>query len=194
MKKQMGFTLMEMLGVLAVIAILASVATPKIFAAIRDSKVASFVEDVNTIRAAVVSYYKDTGTFPYHDVTNSDTNRHTLIRNTSTGIAGWRGPYLDKDIQNPFNPAAVRRVFSTNSANYQFDLDGDGSADTSNVSLLEIRGLSIEEAIELSNAVDTDASVTSGNGAWYTSGRVKSVGGKEPTSNNVSMLVYLHKY
>ncbi len=194
MRKQAGFTLMEMLGVLAVIAILASVATPKIFAAIRDAKVASFVEDVNTIRTAVADYYKDTGTFPYHDVTNSDSDRHTLMKNTSAGITGWRGPYLEKEIGNPFNPGAARRVISSSNSNYQFDLDGDGTVDTSNVSFLEVRGLSIDEAQELSNAIDSDASVTSGDGAWYASGRVKTVGAKKPTSNNVSMLIYMHKY
>jgi len=194
MKKQTGFTLMEMLGVLAVIAILASVATPKIFEAIRDAKVASFVEDINTIRTAVVSYYKDTGTFPYHDVTNNNADRHTLMKNTKRGIAGWQGPYLDKDIQNPFNPAAGRRVISTGNAKYQFDLDGDGKADSTNVSLLEVKGLSVEEAKELSDALDTDGSVESGKKAWYSAGRVKAVAGKKPRGNNVSMLVYLHKY
>lgn len=194
MKKQAGFTLMEMLGVLAVIAILASAATPKIFEAIRDAKVATFVEDINTVKTAVASYYKDTGTFPYHDVTNKNADRHTLMKNTSKGIVGWRGPYLDKDIDNPFNPGAGRRVISTSNKKYQFDLDGDGTVDTTNVSLLEVQGLSIEEAKELSNAIDSDASVESGKAAWYSSGRVKVVGAKKPNRDNVSMLVYLHKY
>jgi len=194
MKKQTGFTLIEMLGVLAVIAILASVATPKIFEAIRDAKVASFVEDISTIRTAVLSYYKDTGAFPYHDVKSKNSNAHNLMKNTKRGVAGWRGPYLEKDIQNPFNPAAGRRVISTNNSQYQFDLDGDGKKDSTTVSLLEVQGLSIEEAKQLSDALDTDASVESGKQAWYRSGRVKTIAGKKPRGNNVSMLVYLHKF
>ena len=63
---QQGFTLVEMIGVLAVIAILGSVAAPKIFAAIEDAKVSAFVQQVNTMTTAVAKFNTDTGLWPRH--------------------------------------------------------------------------------------------------------------------------------
>ena len=51
-----GFTLVEMIGVLAVIAILVSVAAPKIFATREDAKVSAYVWQVNTLTPAVAKY------------------------------------------------------------------------------------------------------------------------------------------
>ncbi|MDA0824251.1 MAG: prepilin-type N-terminal cleavage/methylation domain-containing protein [Proteobacteria bacterium] len=47
-----GFTLVEMIGVLAVIAILGSVAAPKIFAAIEDAKLSAYIQQINTLTSA----------------------------------------------------------------------------------------------------------------------------------------------
>lgn len=53
---QKGFTLIEMIGVLAVIAILAGMLIPKIFEAMRNSRVNATLEAYNTIKAAVVDH------------------------------------------------------------------------------------------------------------------------------------------
>jgi prepilin-type N-terminal cleavage/methylation domain-containing protein len=52
-----GFTLIEMVGVLAVIAILAALLVPKIFAAINDSRYSSAVSSINSVKAASMSYF-----------------------------------------------------------------------------------------------------------------------------------------
>ncbi|MGC8742368.1 MAG: type II secretion system protein [Verrucomicrobiia bacterium] len=51
---QKGFTLIEMIGVLAVIAILAGMLIPKIFEAMRNSRINATLEAYNTLKAAVV--------------------------------------------------------------------------------------------------------------------------------------------
>lgn len=52
-----GFTLVEMIGVLAIIAILASLLIPRVFQAIGDSKISNAASTCNSIKAAVNEYY-----------------------------------------------------------------------------------------------------------------------------------------
>ena len=138
MSKQHGFTLMEMIGVMAVIAILASIATPTIIGAIRDAKITSFVENANAVRTAVAQFYEDTGRFPVHVQTNTNQDQKQLMKNTATPLSGWDGPYMETKLSNPFSEGSYVAVLSTTDANYQFDLDGDGNVDTSGVSALRI--------------------------------------------------------
>lgn len=56
-KTKSGFTLIEMIGVLAVIAILASLLIPKVFSAISDARVNGFCVSVDTVKAAVADHY-----------------------------------------------------------------------------------------------------------------------------------------
>ncbi|MGC8828734.1 MAG: type II secretion system protein [Verrucomicrobiia bacterium] len=60
---QKGFTLIEMIGVLAVIAILAGMLIPKIFEAIRNSRVNATLEAYNTLKAAALDNYAKWGKF-----------------------------------------------------------------------------------------------------------------------------------
>lgn len=59
-----AFTLVEMVGVLAVIAILASILTPKIFSAINDARITSAVTSLDSLKAATVAYYSKNGSLP----------------------------------------------------------------------------------------------------------------------------------
>lgn len=62
-RAQKGFTLIEMIGVLAVIAILAGMLIPKIFEAMRNSRVNATLEAYNTLKAAVVDNVAKWGKF-----------------------------------------------------------------------------------------------------------------------------------
>src|SRR5688500_14085155 len=56
-----AFTLIEMIGVLAVIAILASLLIPKVFEAISNSRVNNAAVSYNTVKAAVADHYAKFG-------------------------------------------------------------------------------------------------------------------------------------
>src|SRR5207247_9928421 len=56
-KSKQGFTLIEMIGVLAVIAILASMLIPKIFEAINSARINNTVQSYNSIKTAVMDHY-----------------------------------------------------------------------------------------------------------------------------------------
>jgi prepilin-type N-terminal cleavage/methylation domain-containing protein len=63
-KLQRGFTLIELTVVLAVIVTLALILTPSITNFITDSRVARARNDTQTLSAAVIQFYRDTGFFP----------------------------------------------------------------------------------------------------------------------------------
>ena len=56
-KSSQAFTLIEMIGVLAVIAILASMLIPKIFEAINSARINNTVQSYNSIKTAVMDHY-----------------------------------------------------------------------------------------------------------------------------------------
>ena len=60
-----GFTLVELLVVVAIIGILASIAAPNYLEAVTRSKVAKFKGDARTLETALLSYATDRQTMPY---------------------------------------------------------------------------------------------------------------------------------
>lgn len=63
-KGEAGFTLIEVVVVVAVIAIMAAVLAPYITRYIDDSKIAKARNDVQVIGGAMTNFYKDTGMWP----------------------------------------------------------------------------------------------------------------------------------
>jgi len=59
-----GFSLIEMIGVLAIIGILASVVAPKVFDAIRDAKITAAVAVLQTIKSSCTDYARKYNLFP----------------------------------------------------------------------------------------------------------------------------------
>ena len=82
-----GFTLIELTVVLAVIVTLALVLTPSIINFIGDSRVARARSDTQTISAAIIQFYRDTGFFPQWSTANAggpgtDANKVDLLVST----------------------------------------------------------------------------------------------------------------
>jgi prepilin-type N-terminal cleavage/methylation domain-containing protein len=61
--KARAFTLIEMIGVLAVIAILAALLVPKVFSAISDARVNSTCINIDTVKTATADHYGKYGKF-----------------------------------------------------------------------------------------------------------------------------------
>lgn len=59
-----AFTLIEMIGVLAIIGILAAVVAPRVIESIRDAKVTSAVASVSAAKTAAIGYYQRYDNFP----------------------------------------------------------------------------------------------------------------------------------
>src|SRR2546426_1823073 len=60
-RSEQGFTLLEMIGVLAVIAILAAVLIPKVFEAINNSRINNASMTCGTVKTAIADHYAKYG-------------------------------------------------------------------------------------------------------------------------------------
>ena len=82
-----GFTLIELMVVIAIIGVLSSVLAPQIFKQINKGRQSAVISFYNNLKTATSSYYADTETWP------ADTNSLTATSSTTTG---WAGPYIDR--------------------------------------------------------------------------------------------------
>ena len=92
-----GFTLIELIVVIAISAILAAISASYAFRAIEKAKFSRAAADYKTLKQATDYLYADTRKWPIYSKPYSG----TLIRDTpllrDVGLAGWDGPYLEKD-------------------------------------------------------------------------------------------------
>ncbi|MEM9171064.1 MAG: prepilin-type N-terminal cleavage/methylation domain-containing protein [Pseudomonadota bacterium] len=172
---QTGFTLMEMIGVVAVIAILAAMATPMIFDAILDARVSAVLQQARTLETAAARYYTDTGQWPRQRNPVASSWERQLTSNLSSSggtVSGWQGPYIESDITNPISQSSEAIIFNEWRAAGQCDLDGDGNVE-GDFLIYRLRGISNDVARKISDAIDGDGAVTSGTEAWNLAGKVR---------------------
>lgn len=84
---QAGFTLVELLVVLAIIALIGTLVGPRVLGYIGTAKSETATTQIRNLSNAVELYYLDVGTYPA-----AERGLSALVR--SDGSAGWNGPYL----------------------------------------------------------------------------------------------------
>jgi len=98
-RKQLGFTLLEMLVVLVIIGLLAGLVGPRMFGKVDSSKVKTAQTQIKMIKGALETLRLDVGTFPtaqeglavLYDPPSDQRRRKQ-----------WQGPYLDEQV--PLDP------------------------------------------------------------------------------------------
>ena len=95
-----GFTLVELLVVMAIIALLAALVAPKVFPKLGKGKTAAAKAQVEMLGQALDQYRLDTGHYP-------TTSQGLQSLNTNPGVDKWDGPYLKKNLipQDPWGRA-----------------------------------------------------------------------------------------
>ncbi len=95
-KSQQGFTLMELLVVLAILGLLAGLVGPQVLNTLGGAKVKTAGIQIKDLEQALEMYKLDTGRFP-----NTEEGLNALMKKPSRA-SGWNGPYLKADV--PLDP------------------------------------------------------------------------------------------
>lgn len=207
--RKRAFSLIELIGVLAIIGILAAIIVPKVIQATARSKVTSTVASYNSLKTAVADYYGKNGTFPQRLGTGSTNGPDVKGRLDADLLAGG---FMDKlfscPIGSQLNDSSaltgrthVRSQTAVNSGTVgitsaaggnNFDLDSNTStADftTANTIVsLVIPGTSVSDAVELNKLVDNET--VDGSAADLTGRCIFST----PSSGTTTVYLYVAHY
>ena len=88
-----GFTLIELVVVIVILAVLAAVIVPNFMHRTEDAKIANTVATIKTLDGAIDMYSVDTGSLP--------NDLDALIKDPQ--IKGWNGPYLKNQSTVPMD-------------------------------------------------------------------------------------------
>lgn len=99
-----GFSLLEILVVLAIIALVAAVVGPRLFAQLDRSKSQTARLQIRSLEAALETMRLDIGRLP-----TEQEGLGLLVQADPQTVAGWQGPYLDKAL--PSDPWARPYVY-----------------------------------------------------------------------------------
>ena len=95
-QNERGFTLIEMLVVLVIITLLATLVGPKLFSKVGSSKIKVAAAQIELLSSGLDTYRLDVGQYP------STKQGLQALRKAPEGVKNWDGPYLSKPV--PLDP------------------------------------------------------------------------------------------
>ncbi|WP_297575157.1 type II secretion system major pseudopilin GspG [uncultured Deefgea sp.] len=132
--KTNGFTLLELLVVLLIIALLAGYVGPKLFGEVGKAKTKTAASQMKSIAGALDQYRLDTGRYP-----STELGLNSLTKKPADE-SKWSGPYLMKDAPNdPWDKPYIYTIPGENGHDYElksYGLDGKpgGSGEDADIS------------------------------------------------------------
>lgn len=119
-----GFTLVEMLLVLVILATLAAIVIPKLAGRGEQAKVTAAKTQISSFESALDAFEIDTGSYP------GGNNGLDALVNQPSNAQDWKGPYLKSIPADPWGNAYVYTYPGKNNANGPDLLSGgpDGRA------------------------------------------------------------------
>lgn len=124
-----GFTLIEILVVMAIIGMLAVMVAPNIFNQQAGAQVDAALSQISSLEAALDTYRLDVGEYP---------NSLEGLRENISGRAAWNGPYLRRGV--PLDPWGNDYVYDSDGREFtlsSYGPDGEqgGEGDDADISL-----------------------------------------------------------
>ena len=113
-KKQMGFSLIELMIVLVILGLIAGVVGPQAMKYLSKGKTKSARVQIENISTALDMYRLEVGSYP------STEQGLNALAETPTGVRGWNGPYLKKGSvpKDPWNNDYQYQRVTTNGHPY----------------------------------------------------------------------------
>src|SRR5437870_6227372 len=164
-KRRQAFTLIEMIGVLAVIAILAALLIPKVFSAINDARVNGLCVTCETMKTAVADHYGKYGRLDAQFGTNTFTfpgGLHVGYDRDLMAESLLDKPFAAKIAGGDPSTNAVMQLVQVGSGNaggvsgsgYLLDGTNNATAGTSFVIETVISGVALADAKDLNDRLD----------------------------------------
>ena len=102
-----GFTLVELLVVLAILGLLAAIASPQVMKHLGHAKVQTARIEIKNIGQALDLFHLDVGRYP-----TQEEGLNALVTQPAQQLESWRGPYLDKhaNLNDPWGTPYVYRI------------------------------------------------------------------------------------
>jgi general secretion pathway protein G len=107
-RNKLGFTLVELLVVIVVLAVLAAIVLPKFMNSSARSKESALKSDLKLMRNAISLFQADTGKYPFGlaDLAETDKTKVKVADGSTVSATDWHGPYIDSAITDPVSGAA----------------------------------------------------------------------------------------
>ena len=112
--RSLGFTLLELLVVVAIIGLLAGYVAPRYFGQIGRSEVNAAKAQIDALEKALDQYRLDTGTYPSNEL-----GLNALVTRPPNE-AKWNGPYLRKGV--PLDPWGKPYIYKMPGEKGEYDL------------------------------------------------------------------------
>ena len=127
--EERGFTLIEILVVMAIIGMLAVIVAPNIFNQQAGAQIDAALSQISSLEAALDTYRLDVGEYP---------DSLEGLRENISGRAVWNGPYLRRGV--PLDPWGNEYVYDSNGREFtlsSYGPDGEqgGEGDDADISL-----------------------------------------------------------
>lgn len=124
-RHEAGYTLVELLVVLAILGLLAAIATPQVIKYLNHARISTAKTEVENISSALDLYKIDVGSYP-----TTQQGLQALVT-APAGVEGWNGPYLKKAV-NLTDPWGHAFHYDSPGQHGDFDIYSYGSDSENN--------------------------------------------------------------